>query len=92
MSGWSELKGKVDRIGYSQIGLVNNGKQHWFLSHRIVAAAFLNDLHREQGEFLTVNHKNRIKTDNRLCNLELVTVAQNHQHWRKLSLEQMKSS
>lgn len=91
LSGHIELKGKVDRVGYQQIGLVRNKKQHWFLAHRVVACTFSKPefLTSQTGEFLTVNHKNRVKTDNRFVNLELITVAQNHQHWRRHSLKNM---
>jgi len=92
LSGPKELTGKLDRIGYRYVGLTRNGKQHWFLMHRLVACTFSHPDALSAvtaGEFLTVNHKNQIKTDNRLDNLELVTVAQNHQHWRKHSLKKM---
>lgn len=91
---WMELTGKVDRLGYHQIGLMKpTGTQQWFLSHRVIACTFTNPelLHTKHGTFLTVNHKNRIKTDNRLVNLELITVQENHQHWRKTPLLKMAS-
>lgn len=45
--------------------------------HRLVAQEFL----RGRGE--TVNHKNGIKTDNRICNLEWMSRADNSRHaWR----------
>lgn len=91
MSGPRELKGKVDRVGYQQVGLVRNGTQVWFLVHRLVACTFSPPeiIADQDGKFLTVNHKNRIKTDNRFSNLELVTVQENHLHWRKHSLGKM---
>ena len=91
LSGQKQLTGKKDRLGYVSVGLMRNGKQVWFLAHRLIAVAFLNPSHltTTDGSFLTVNHKNRIKSDNRLDNLELVTVTDNHRHWRKFPLETM---
>ncbi|MCM1289621.1 MAG: NUMOD4 motif-containing HNH endonuclease [Corallococcus sp.] len=48
--------------------------------HRLVAAAFCpNRKHRP-----VVNHINRDKHDNRACNLEWVTYAQNTAHWQAI--------
>lgn len=88
-SGWRQLNGKKDRLGYKQFALVKGGKQSWFLAHRLIAAVFLPIPVVESGQFLTVNHKNRIKDDNHIENLELVTVADNHRHWRKTPLHSL---
>lgn len=49
--------------------------------HRLVAMFHLDDY----SENLQVNHKNGIKTDNRVINLEMVTNSQNALHaWRIL--------
>jgi hypothetical protein len=44
--------------------------------HRIVAACFLENY----SEQLQVNHKNGVKHDNRVCNLEMVTAKENTRH------------
>ena len=92
VGGSFELEGKVDRTGYQQVGLMRDGRQNWFMVHRLVACSFLSNQSLTTGpdHFLTVNHKDRNKLNNRLSNLELVTVADNHRHWRKHPLAKMK--
>lgn len=52
-----------------------------FKVHRLVAMFYLDDY----SENLQVNHKNGIKSDNRVINLEMVTNSQNALHaWRIL--------
>jgi hypothetical protein len=53
--------------------------------HQLVAIAFLN--HKPNGFKLVVNHKNFIRTDNRVENLEIVTMRENgnHKHLKSTS-------
>lgn len=94
VGGEFELQGKVDRTGYQQVGLVRDGKQTWFMVHRLVACTFIasSTLTTDPDHFLTVNHKDRCKLNNRLDNLELMTVSDNHRHWRKWPLAKMQRS
>lgn len=87
------MQGKRDRLGYVMIGLVRErcDKQRWLLAHRIVAATFLDLPLETSDKFQTVNHKNRKRDDNRLANLEVITMAQNNEHWRKTSLQSIKA-
>lgn len=64
--GLNKAKGYVD--------IVLNGKI--YPAHRVVMALHLGECPSD----LVVNHKNGVKTDNRLCNLELVTQQENVKH------------
>lgn len=68
------LKKKIAKTGYEEVRLSDCGKDKSFLVHRLVANAFL------RGEGDEVNHKNGIKNDNRVSNLEKCTRGQNLKH------------
>ena len=70
------LKPKLDKYGYYVVRLFINKHGYDKTVHRIVAETFL--LNPEQKE--TVNHKNGIKTDNRVENLEWSTFSENNLH------------
>lgn len=77
----SEVSGLVLRSkprinGYISAALKGADGQKRFYVHRLVAAAFIRPIN--QGE--VVNHINFIRSDNRACNLEIVTPAQNAAH------------
>lgn len=60
---------------YLFVGL-SNKKIKYFLIHRLVAIAFLENKENKR----CVNHKNGIRTDNRVENLEWVTHSENNIH------------
>jgi len=62
--------------GYLKLQLKKNNNYKWFFIHRLVAQAFLNNY----SDALQVNHKNGIKNDNKVENLEMVTASQNQLH------------
>ena len=70
------LKPSLDKYGYYRITLSNNGKRKSYYVHRLVARAYL----KKYSDKLQVNHKNGIKTDNRIENLEMVTLQENIKH------------
>jgi hypothetical protein len=69
------LKNGLNTRGYSAVSLSKKGNVKSFSIHQLVAIAFLN--HTPCGFDLVVNHKNFIKTDNRLENLEIITTREN---------------
>ena len=62
--------------GYIQIGIYKNRKQYYCYAHRLIWIYFNGEIPDE----LEVNHKNGIKINNCLENLELVTRSGNNKH------------
>jgi hypothetical protein len=70
------LSGRIASHGYVQYNLSRNGHQSRLYGHRIVWIAS-NGLIPDD---LEIDHINRVKHDNRLCNLRLVTNTENMQN------------
>ncbi len=70
------LKPNLKKSGYLNILLCKGGIVKTHRIHRLVAQAFLPNPENKE----TVNHKNGVKSDNRLCNLEWATQGENTQH------------
>jgi hypothetical protein len=84
-----EVKFGLNHKGYEKARLHTplsknpDGRKPYF-KHRIIAMFYLDDYSND----LQVNHKNGIKTDNRLENLEMVTATENMRHsWNDLNRE-----
>lgn len=67
---------KIGRGGYAVFQHKINKKSKSYFVHRLVLLAFVGDL----PDGMEVNHKNAIRNDNRLDNLEYVTRSQNQLH------------
>lgn len=73
------IKGCIDRCGYSEVILLGKMERR----HRVVAESFLPKVAGKDY----INHKNGIKTDNRVENLEWCTKSENTTHAYELGLE-----
>lgn len=79
-----ELKPKTDKAGYFIIGLHKNGILKMMAVHRLVAEAFLPN----PDNLPEVHHLNHDTKDNRACNLQWVTRAeQMDKHWIEAQLK-----
>lgn len=64
------------RAGYPSVQLCCCGKKKNFLVHRLVAEAFYGPI----VEGKVVNHKDGLKTNNRVSNIEVVSPSENTKH------------
>jgi len=71
-----------DNNKYSYIALYKNGTRKSIHLHRLVAEAFLDNSENKRE----VNHKDGIKSNNKLSNLEFVTSSENKKHAYKMGL------
>lgn len=78
-----------DARGYPCVSVTNSVKQTMRTVHRLMVDAFMGGL----PPGMTTNHKNGIKTDNRLENLELLSRADNTRHsYRELGRQSPKGA
>ena len=70
--------------GYKGVELIVNGSKKWYLVHRLVATKYIPNPNNK----ITVNHKNGIKTDNRVENLEWCTIVENTLHAHRTGLHE----
>jgi DNA-directed RNA polymerase specialized sigma subunit len=82
------LKGKVlkqslNTYGYKTILLCANGISKNKLVHRLIANTFIEN----KDNNICINHKDGVKTNNNICNLEWVTHSENLKHAYDLKLK-----
>lgn len=72
----------LHKDGYLKVGLIKDGINKQHSVHRLVCSSFIENIYNKPQ----VNHKNGVKTDNRLENLEWSTSSENHKHAYKIGL------
>lgn len=86
---WLPLKDKIDTKGYPCIGVRISGCLKYHRVHQIVAKEWVEN--PDNKPF--INHKNGIKTDNRVENLEYCTASENIKHsYEKLGHPRMQGT
>jgi hypothetical protein len=86
--GLRKLKEKIRKLandsdGYLVVDLYKNGNGKSYKVHRLVVISFLENIENKKA----VNHKNGIKNDNTLENLEWCTNSENEIHAHKIGLK-----
>lgn len=81
---WRERKNQSHKTWYLCVNLKKKWKEKRYLIHRLVAKCFIKNPQNKPQ----INHKNWIRTDNRVCNLERSTNWENQKHaykylWKK---------
>ena len=74
-------KGKIMKLsfnayGYRQVGIFKNGKRYTRRVHRLVAQAFIPN----PNNYPIINHKDEVRTNNKVSNLEWCTVEYNNNY------------
>lgn len=77
------LKNRPNGNGYLRVDLRNEGKTFKKYVHRLVAETFLDNF----ADFEHVNHKDEIKTNNHVSNLEWLSARLNTQYSRAMCIE-----
>ena len=70
------MKGRKDKDGYLLAHLSKDGKAKNYKIHRLVAVAFIGN----PNNLPVINHKNEIKSDNRVSNLEWCSYSYNNSY------------
>lgn len=81
-SKYKPLTQTLTKNGYLCVTVCSDLGSKTMLSHRIIAKTFIDNPEDKPH----VNHKNGIKTDNRMVNLEWVTPKENAEHAVKMGL------
>lgn len=71
------LNPEITEFGYKRITLTKDKVRKRIMVHRLVLLTFVGDPPEDKTD---TNHKNKDRSDNRLCNLEWVTPSENMYH------------
>lgn len=77
------LKTHISKTGYYVVDLKRNGIRKTFKIHRLIALHFIDNPFNKNY----INHKNGIKTDNSIENLEWCTIKENNKHAEETGLK-----
>jgi len=78
---------QTDKYGYKKVILSKNGKKKNHLVHRLIAEAFIENPFSKSE----VNHKDGVKTNNLVENLEWATFEENRTHSLKIKIHKWPS-
>ena len=76
------LSPKVDKGGYLMVCLQKNGQKKYFQVHRLIAETYISN----PDNLETVNHKDGVKNNNNINNLEWSSFSDNLKHAYKIGL------
>lgn len=80
----ARLRTSATPDGYTRVWLCRYGEARSYYVHRLVLAAFVGPC----PDGMECNHKNGVRDDNRLVNLEWITKSENKRHaYRELGLQ-----
>lgn len=79
------MKPNINSDGYYKYPLCKNGMQKYFLAHRLVAMEYI----PTDNLLLEINHKNGIKHDNQIKNLEWCSHTKNIKHSIKMGFKKI---
>ena len=72
--------------GYIEVNPYSQGKRYYILLHRLVWSSFMGDIKPS----VVIDHRNNVKEDNRLSNLQLLTRKENTEKWHKVDKLKLK--
>lgn len=81
------LKSKINN-GYEAYTIQKNYKKHYIKKHRLLGKAFIPQKNKNRN---IINHRDGVKTNNHIMNLEWCTIAENNTHAHQNNLIKYKT-